>query len=85
MEDELALRRVGHRIKVAAVDAEMTQEQLAEILGVSVQTVGRHMRGQNPMTIVQFLEYAQALGVEPCTLLPRLDSNQQPTGQGIAA
>lgn len=63
----------------------MTQQQLAERSGVALQTVGRHMRGDTPMTVRQLMRYAQAMGCDPASLLPRLDSNQQPFDLPIGA
>ena len=75
----------GHRLRVAMVEARMTQRELADGTGVALQTVGRHMRGKTPITVQQLFAYARVLGVDPATLLPRLDSNQEPTGSRIAA
>ncbi len=75
-QDELT----GHRLRVAMVDARLTQQQLADLTGYGINTVGRHMRGDTAITVPQLMRYAKALGVAPGTLLPRLDSNQQPAG-----
>lgn len=78
----------GHRLRVATVEAKLTQRQLADLTGFALNTVSRHMRGETPMSVAQLVRYANALGVPMASLLPRLDSNQQPfdlqTGPGSA-
>ena len=83
-EDRVYHLQAAHRLRVALTDARMTQLQLAEATGVSHGTVSRHVNGK-PITVGVLARYAKALGVSPSDLLPRLDSNQEPTGQGIAA
>ena len=83
-EDRVYHLKAAHRLRVALTDARMTQLDLAKATGVSHGTVSRHVNGK-PVTVGVLARYAKALGVEPGDLLPRLDSNQEPTGQGIAA
>lgn len=56
-------RKVGHALRVAAVDAGLTQEQLAERVGLSRRTVSLHMRGVTLPDVDQLERYADALGV----------------------
>jgi len=60
---------IGHRLRVAAVDARLTQARLAERAGVSVPTCGKHMRGSS-ITVGHLARYAAALGVHVTDLLP---------------
>lgn len=51
----------GHALRVAAVDAGLTQAQLAELVGLGRETVSAHMRGVTEPTLSQMGRYAQAL------------------------
>ena len=83
-EDRVYHLHAAHRLRVALTEARMTQLELAKASNVSHGTVSRHVNGK-PITIGVLARYARALGIEPNDLLPRLDSNQEPTGSGIAA
>lgn len=63
----------------------MTTQQLADAVGISMWTVKRHMSGAHLPDAHIVAIYSHILGVSPDDLLPRLDSNQQPTGTGIDA
>jgi transcriptional regulator with XRE-family HTH domain len=52
----------GHKLRVAMVDAGLTQAQLAEMVGLSLNTVSRQMRGISAVTVDQLARYAEALG-----------------------
>ena len=79
-------RGVGNRLKFARDEAGMrTAGQLADRMGLAELTVRRHLRGDTLPDVETLMRYAAVLGVTTDDLLPRLDSNQQPAGEGIAA
>jgi len=55
---------LGHVLRVAAVDAGMTQQQLADAVGLNLRTVNRHMTGRSPVTVDQLLRYSEVLGAQ---------------------
>jgi transcriptional regulator with XRE-family HTH domain len=52
----------GHKLRVAMVDAGLTQQQLGDRAGISLNTVSRHMRSQTPITVDQLMAYSRVLG-----------------------
>lgn len=57
------------------------QSDLAAIIGTSVPSVSRKLRGINAFTISDLYAIGRAYDVDPADFLrklPRLDSNQQP-------
>jgi transcriptional regulator with XRE-family HTH domain len=78
-------RALGNRLRFHMREAETTTDALADALGVGIFTVQRHMRGDTLPTVEQLQRYAELLNTSANELLPRLDSNQQPAGSGIAA
>jgi len=63
------LRVIGKNVRAARLKAGMTQECLAELLGVHWQTVSNIERGVNPFSVVTFALLAQYLEVDPARLL----------------
>jgi transcriptional regulator with XRE-family HTH domain len=79
-------RAVGNRLKFARDEAGLrTAGQLAEKMELTELTVRRHLRGDSLPDVETLARYAAVLHVATDDLLPRLDSNQQPFGPGIAA
>lgn len=67
---------IGGRIRSLRVLAGMTQEKLAEILGITFQQVQKYEKGVNRVSGSRILAIASALGVSPTQLL---------TGEGESA
>lgn len=61
--------RIGRRLRDARRAAHLTQEQLAERIGVSVETIGRVERGTQIPPIGRLEEAAQTVGVELADLV----------------
>ncbi|WP_227491288.1 helix-turn-helix domain-containing protein [Nocardioides salarius] len=72
---------VGANIHQQMWRRKINQTQLGAAIGVSQSTAGKKVRGEVPITVVELMQIARLLGVEPGDLvkLPRLDSNQQPS------
>ena len=66
------LRVLGRNIRQARLKAGLTQECLAELAGVHVQTVGDIERGGFPFAVTTFARIAQFLETSPNRLLDGL-------------
>lgn len=62
-------REIGARIKAARREQRMSQEKLAEALGVQHQQVQKYESGSNRVAASTLLLIAEALGVPPLALL----------------
>lgn len=63
------LRVIGANIRAARVRAGLTQECLAELAELHVQTVSNIERGRYPCSVVVFAQLAQHLGASADSLL----------------
>ncbi len=63
------LKAVGRRIQLARRDYGMTQEQLAEAVGLSPTHISVIERGAKPTKITNFVAIANTLGVSADELL----------------
>jgi transcriptional regulator with XRE-family HTH domain len=52
--------------------AGLTQEELAAKLGRNQSFVSNYERGQRRIDVVEFLEVAKALGIDPCEVIRQL-------------
>lgn len=68
------LRTIGRRVREARLDANMTQECLAELVGVHWKTIGHIERGSYPVALTIFVRLSQFLEISPNRLLESLDS-----------
>jgi DNA-binding XRE family transcriptional regulator len=68
------LRCLGRNIREARLHAGLTQECLAELVGVHWKTIGNIERGVYPFAVTHFVAIAQHLGVEAGSLLEGLNS-----------
>lgn len=66
-------RRLGERVKGLRLARGMSQQAVADALGVSAQQVQKYERGINRISVSTLLVLARALGVSPHTLLGALD------------
>ena len=60
---------IGQRVKSARLQAKLTQEQLAEKVGVSWSTISCLERGQHMVSIERLFEISSALNIGIETLL----------------
>ena len=56
-------REVGARLRAVRLDRDLTQEQLAERVGIDSKTVSRAENGRHTITIDLVARFARALGV----------------------
>jgi DNA-binding XRE family transcriptional regulator len=66
------LHLIGKNIREARMKAELTQECLAELAGVHVQTVGAIERGDFRFSVTIFVRLSQFLEISPNRLLEGL-------------
>lgn len=71
---------LGANVHAAMWRRKVTQAQLGAMLGLSQSLMSKKIRGQVPTTVTDLMRIAGALGVDAGDLLPRLDSNQEPSG-----
>lgn len=63
------LKKFGKNVKIERVKKDLTQEQLAEIMGVSQNYVASIERGKENMSLGKILELSKSLNVDIETLL----------------
>jgi DNA-binding XRE family transcriptional regulator len=79
MEKELIYEALGEKIRRARAVREMRQAELAKRVGLSRTSITNVELGRQGVAIHQLFEFADALGVEPCELLPaELSTDQEP-------
>jgi len=71
---------IGDRAHQIMWRRRMTANGLGKALGISGATLGRKLRGSIAWSAADVLLVADVLDVDPADLLPRLDSNQEPSG-----
>lgn len=67
-------QRVGHRIRVRRVDLTLSQEDLAEALGISQGYLSNLERGQRSLDVKLLERIAQAL---KCSMAELLDEERK--------
>lgn len=72
MTDRQILRVIGENVKNARLQANLTQECLAELVGVHWQTINYLEKGRYPFAVTKFARISQALDVSPNRLLDGL-------------
>ena len=72
MTDRDILRLLGQRIRAARLKANLTQECLAELVGVHWKTVGCIEQGRYPFAVTTFTRLARQLETSPNRLLEGL-------------
>ncbi|WP_429403352.1 helix-turn-helix domain-containing protein [Paraburkholderia sp. MM5482-R1] len=77
MNEQKTAKHLGRALAAARADAKLTQEQVAEHLGVFVETVSRFERGAHWPTIPRLLELADLYKIPVSTLLTR--ASDRPT------
>lgn len=74
MNNREILRVLGRNIRQARLNSDMTQECLAELAGVHVQTIGAIEYGNFPFAVTTFARISQFLEISPNRLLDGLKS-----------
>jgi len=74
VNDGQILRCIGKNIQRARLQAGLTQECLAELIGVHWKTLSGIERGMFPFAVTSFTRIAQHLGVNTESLLQGVES-----------
>lgn len=69
VDETLVQRRVGQRIRTRRIEAGLTQQDLAQTLGLTRSSVSNIEAGTQSLSLVSFLKIAQELEVAPAALL----------------
>lgn len=74
LDNELGVNVNSHMFR-----RRMTQTQLGRLLGMTQTSLSKKMHGERKWTLQEVYDVAAALGVDVAELLPRRDSNLQPS------
>lgn len=74
MTDQQTLRLIGQHVREARLQSNLTQECLAELVGVHWKTIGHIERGTYPVSLTTFARLSQFLEVSPNRLLEGIGS-----------
>lgn len=66
---------IGERLKKARIDKNMTQENLAEQIDVSVAFLSRIERGKTHINLIRLTQICEILGVSEGSILNGVSSN----------
>ena len=69
MSDQNLLRIIGRNVANARLRANLTQECLAELVGIHPKTIGSIERGKYPFAVTTLVRLAQHLETSPNRLL----------------
>ena len=69
MNREILLKKFGKNVKLERIKKDLTREQLAEIMGVSVNYLSNIELGKAYMSLAKVLELAQFLQTDVNNLL----------------
>ena len=69
MNKEILLKIFGKNVKIERIKKDLTQEQLAEIMGVSQNYVANIECGKANMSLGKILELSKYIGVDISKLL----------------
>jgi len=84
---EDADRFAGQMVRACRQARGISQEALADKIGVSFQQVQKYERGDNRISISRLVKIAQALSANPGDFIPAVDeaAGANPVAQGMAA
>jgi len=63
-------KKVGKKIRIVRKQKNLTQEEVADVSGLHVSTLGRIERGESNPPLQTLNKIAQALKVKPKDILP---------------
>jgi transcriptional regulator with XRE-family HTH domain len=74
-------RRLGQRLRARRLEVGLSQEKLADLLGLTFQQVQKYEKGVNRMAASRLLEIANALDVQVASFYEGLSAS---TASGVA-
>ena len=69
MDDLRYLQAIGRNLQTARLGLGLTQECLAELVGIHWKTLGNIERGKYPFSVATFARLCQHLEISPAKLL----------------
>jgi transcriptional regulator with XRE-family HTH domain len=69
-QQEITNERVGEIMRAAREKKGLSQRQLADMVGVSEQSLAHYERGRSGLSVTRLGEIAKALGISAKSLLP---------------
>lgn len=69
------LAEFGRRVRRVRESRRLSQEQLADIVGIHRTYVGSVERGERNISLLNILRLAAALGVQPVELIPEIPAD----------
>ena len=64
MNKEMLLKKFGKNVKIERIKKDLTQEQLAEIMGVSQNFVSNIESGKQNMSLAKVLDLSKYIGTD---------------------
>ena len=77
MTDRQILKVIGANVRRARLQANMTQECLAELVGVHWQSISYLENARHPLLLTKFARISQALDVSPNRLFDGLPESNR--------
>src|SRR5689334_975923 len=74
-------REFGLLLRAARVAADLSQEQLAERVGVHRTYAGTVERGEQNISLTNICAFARAVGVQPAALMPVIPTSGDPASK----
>jgi transcriptional regulator with XRE-family HTH domain len=81
--DRQILRVIGANVRKARLQADMTQECLAELVDVHWQSISYLENGRHPLLLTKFARISQALDVSPDRLFDGLPEPEKSRSENI--
>jgi transcriptional regulator with XRE-family HTH domain len=85
VDEQRSAKQLGKELAAARAEAGLTQEQVADHLGVFVETVSRFERGTNWPTVPRLIQLAELYGIPVASLLQRASDRSVDVSLEIAA
>ena len=74
---------IGVRIRARRAELSVSQEQLAEAIGVTFQQIQKYEKGINRVSASTLIRIAKALKTSPMSLFPPLDGGKAATSTRV--
>ncbi len=82
--DDRIYRVFGSRLRELRERASITQEELAKRVDLSRTSITNIEKGRQRVLLHQFVDLAEALNVEPTTLMPAASDDEAPLRSDVA-
>lgn len=69
---------LAKQIAIELVERDMTQKDLAELVGIGRPAMNHYLKGHKSMPMPTFFRVAEVLGLSPMLLMQRAEARVQP-------